>query len=368
MTHRPLGKTGINVAPLGFGCMRLPMKNEKVDDELATPLLQRAVDLGINFFDSHWFYCNYDSQRAVGEALRGIRDKVYISTKLAMWLVEKPEHFDEYLDKALDQLGLDYLDFYHFPYLSYKTWTDHILPFKLVDRAEKAKSKGLIRHLSFSFHSDPDKMPELIDTGAFSTVLGQYNLVDRTNEEFFAYAHDKGVGTMVMVPLLGGVLTDGGSAFMERMEADKLECKPASAAEMALRFVWSLPSVDMVLSGMSNIQQLEENVAIASAKTMSQSDREALIKRSDSINSLNDLFCTTCNYCHECPLDIKIGWIFQLYNQHNVWGLTDAVRSRVEASLDPTACTACGMCVKRCPQKIDIPNELKRVWPVLKNL
>lgn len=156
---------------------------------------------------------------------------------------------------------------------------------------------------------------------------------------------------------------------MERMESDKLEYKPATAAEMALRFVWGLPSIDMVLSGMSNLQQLEENVAYAkNVGNIPQAERDALIKKSDSINSLNDLFCTTCNYCHECPLEIKIKDVFQLYNQHHVWGLTDAVRSRINAKLDPTACTACGVCVKRCPQKIDIPGELKRVWPVLSSL
>ena len=379
MVYRPLGNTGINVSALGFGCMRLPMTKENdkeiVNDELATPLLKRAVELGINFFDSHWFYCNYDSQRAVGKALKDIRSKVYLSTKIPMWLVEKPEDFDDYLAKALDQMGLEYLDFYHLPYLNYRTWKDKILPLKLLDRAEKAKAKGLIRHLSFSFHGDADKMPELIDTGAFSTVMGQYNIVDRTSEELFAYAKDKGVGTIVMVPLMGGVLTDGGKTFMERMEYDKLDHVPSTAAEMALRFTWSLPAVDMVLSGMTTLTQLEENVAYSlNADNIPQKERQALISRSNEVNTINDLFCTTCNYCHECPLEIKIDQIFQLYNQHNVWGLTDAVRTRRKQeppfglTADPASCTGCGVCVKRCPQNIDIPAELKRVWPVLMGL
>ena len=379
MIYNQFGKTGIKVSALGFGCMRLPMTQKDgkdiVDDELAVPMLQKAVDLGINFFDAHWFYCNYDSQRAVGEALRKLRSQIYISTKIALWLVEKPEDFDIYLQKALEQLQLEYLDFYHFPHLSYKVWQDKILKLKLVDRAENAKAKGLIKHLSFSFHSDPDKMPELIDTGAFSSVLGQYNLVDRRNEAFFAYAKDKGVGTSVMVPLMGGVLTDGGQTFMERMEYDKLEYTPTTAAEMALRFVWSLPSVDMVLSGMSTMEQLEQNVAYANnAANIPATERQMLIDRTNALTAVNDLFCTTCNYCHECPLEIKIPRIFQLYNQHNVWGLTDAVRARrgsgqpFKLKSDPAGCTGCGICVKRCPQKIDIPAELKRVWPELLNL
>jgi len=367
MIYKTFGKTGIEVSTLGFGCMRLPMMikdgKEMVNDELAAPMLQRAVDLGVNFFDSHWFYCNYDSQRAVGEALRKVRDQIYISTKIAMWLVEKSEDFDDYLQRALDQMQLDYLDFYHFPYLSYKTWKEKILPLKLIDRAEKAKSKGLIEHLSFSFHSDPDKMTELIDTGAFATVMGQYNLVDRVNEELFAYAKDNGVGTIVMGPVMGGVLTDGGQAFVDQMQSNA-----ASAAEMAMRFVWSLPSVDVLLSGISTMEQLEENAAVAKhAESIPQAERDALIERAQALSSLNDLYCTSCNYCHECPQKIKIGRIFQLYLQHNIWGLTDAVRGRLEG-INPEICTNCGICNKYCPQNIDIPKELKRVWPILQKI
>ena len=379
MVYNEFGKTGIKVSQLGFGCMRLPMTKKDgkdvVDDELAAPMLQKAVELGINFFDSHWFYCNFDSQRAVGDALRKLRDKIYISSKTMLRQIEKPEDFDMFLEKSLELFQLDYLDFYHFPHLSYSTWTDKIVKLKLLDRAEKAKAKGLIKHISFSFHSDVDKMPELIDTGAFSSVLGQYNLVDRRNEEFFYYAKDKGVGTSVMVPLMGGVLTDGGKTFMERMAYDTLDYTPSTAAEMALRFVWGLPAVDIVLSGMSNMQQLEENVMYANAAVnIPQGDRQKLIDRVNELTAVNDLFCTTCNYCHECPMDIKIPRVFQLYNQHNVWGLTDAVRARrgdgqpFKLKADPMSCTSCGICKSRCPQDIDIPAELRRVWPELLSL
>ena len=218
MIHRELGKTGIQVSPLGFGCMRLPMvlKDGKsvVDDEIAGPLLQRAVELGINYFDSHWHYSNYDNQRGVAKALRPVRDKVYISTKTNIRELTKAEDFDDYLERSLEQMEMDYIDFYHFPAMTYRTWKEVILPLKLIDRAEKAKAKGLIRHLSFSYHSDPDKIHELLDTGAFSSILGQYNLVDRKNEEAFAYAKSVGVGTMVMGPLMGGVLTDGGKTLI----------------------------------------------------------------------------------------------------------------------------------------------------------
>ena len=375
MIYRDLGNTGIRVSALGFGCMRLPMtvKDGKtiVDDELTGPMLQRAVELGVNFFDSHWFYCNFDSQRAVGAALRSLRDKVYISTKTNMMSMNKTEDFDRYLEGSLEQMGLEYLDFYHIPALSYRTWKEKVLPLKLLDRAEAAKSKGLIRHLSFSFHSDPDKMSELIDTGAFSTMLGQYNLVDRRNEEAFAYAKAKGVGTIVMGPLMGGVFTDGGKLFLDRMGSGA-----STAAEMGLRFVLGLPTVDMVLSGMSDMQQLEENAAYADrAGDISADERQSLIDKSHALKELNDLYCTGCNYCAGCPEKILIWRVFQLYLQHQIWGLIDAVRARrgegnpwLGPWVDPSVCTECGACSQRCPQKIDVPAQLKRVWPIIRDL
>ena len=375
MIYRELGKTGMRASALGFGCMRLPMtvKDGKsmVDDELAGPLLRRAVELGINFFDSHWFYCDFDSQRAVGAALREVRDKVYISTKTNMMAMDKADDFDNYLEKSLEQMELDYLDCYHLPALTYRTWKEKVLPMGLLDRAEKAKSKGLIKHISFSFHSDPDKISELIDTGVFSTMLGQYNILDRRNEEAFAYAKSKGVGTMVMGPLMGGVFTDGGETFLKRMGSEA-----SSAAEMGLRFVWGNPDIDVVLSGMSNLQQLEENVEYVNrAEGVLEQERRQLIEKSHELRELNDLYCTGCNYCAGCPEKIQIGRVFQLYLQHHIWGLTDAVRKvRGQGNpwtgpwVDPSVCTACGRCQDRCPQKIDIPTELRRVWPVVRDL
>ena len=371
MIYSDFGKTGLQLSALGFGCMRLPMKSEdgkeSVDDELAVPLLRRAVELGINFFDTAWFYCNFDSQRAVGKALKPLRDKVYISSKLPLFLVNKPEDFDMYLEKTLEQMEVDYLDFNHFHGLNYQTWKEKILPMKLVDRAERAKSKGLIKHLSFSFHGDADKMTELVDTGAFSSLLGQYNIVDRRNEDIFAYAGSKGLGVAVMGPLMGGGLSDGGGALLTRMQS-----KASSAAEMALRFVWGLPAVDMALSGMASLEQLEANASYAlNADTITADERQTLLERNKELEGLNNIYCTGCQYCDVCPEGIKPGRLFQLYIQHSVWGLDETVRKRLNAkgpfgpgSL-PSLCTDCGSCAARCPQKIDIPNELKKIAPVL---
>jgi len=374
MKYRELGSTGLQVSALGFGAMRLPMTaidgKPVVDDEIAIPLLQKAVELGINYFDTAWFYGGGDSPRVVGAALAGVRDKVLISTKLPLYLLNSPGDFDDYLKRSLELMGLEYVDFIHFHSLSYKQWREKILPLGLIDRAEKAKSDGLMRHLSFSFHSDEDKMGELIDTGAFSSILGQYNLVDRRNEELFAYAKSKGVGTMVMGPLLGGNLTDGGLELVRRMGSGA-----TCAAEMALRFVWGLPSVDIVLSGMNTMEQLEQNVRFADAADfVGAEERLALIERSLELAEMNDLVCTGCDYCNVCPEGVRPSRIFTLYQRHHVWELTESVRRMIAARgprdkwAEPTVCTECGECAAHCPQKIDIPCELKRVWPILQGL
>ena len=374
MIYREFGNTGIKVSALGFGCMRLPMTQkdgaEVVDDTLAIPMLEKAVELGINYFDTAWLYCNQDSQRVVGAALQSVRDRVYISTKPPLFLLRKPEDFDGYIVRSLERMGLEYIDFIHFHSLSYKLWEDIVLPLKLIDRAEQVKSKGLIRHLSFSFHSDEDRMVELIDTGAFSSVLGQYSLIDRRNEKLFAYAKSKGVGTAVMGPLMGGNITDGDKALLALMES-----RASTAAEMGLRFVWGLPSVDVVLSGMSTMEQLIENVGYANgADSIPAEERQALIDRSEALSKLNDLYCTYCQYCYVCPHGIKPGRIFNLYNRHHVWGLSRSVKWRLahrgplDKWAEPTVCTECGDCAARCPQKIDIPAELKRVWPIIRDL
>jgi len=371
MIYRDFGNTGMRLSVLGFGCMRLPMMpgdgEPRVNDELATPLLQRAVELGINFFDTAWFYCGGDSQRAVGAALQKVREKVYISTKLPLFLVHKPEDFMDFLERSLEQMGLEFFDFNHFHAMTYRTWKEKILPLKLIEQAEKAKSKGLLHHQSVSFHGDADKMSELIDTGAFSSVLGQYNLVDRRNEGVFEYAKSKGLGTSVMGPLIGGNLVDGGEALLKRMESGA-----SSAAEMGLRFVWGMPAVDIALSGMSTIEQLEENARYADgAGAVSVEERRALIERSLELGQLNDLYCTGCQYCDVCPQKIRPGDIFQMYIRHHVWGLDELVRSRLAGNRyggDPYECTQCGACSARCPQKIGIPEELARVWPVLRSL
>jgi predicted aldo/keto reductase-like oxidoreductase len=208
MQYRAFGRTGVLTSVLGFGAMRLPMRDkDHVDRDRAVPLMLRAYELGINYFDRGKFYCGGDSEGALGEALKHMdRSRVQISTKYAQ---ETPTADDlrQKFETSLRQLGTDYVDFYHLWGISWQAFTEELsIPGGPVEGLIRLKQEGLVRHLSFSFHSKPSDIPRLVDTGLFETMLCQYNLLDRSNAEGIAYAATKGLGVAIMGPLGGGRL------------------------------------------------------------------------------------------------------------------------------------------------------------------
>ena len=373
MKYRNFGKSGERISALGFGCMRLPMMEkdgrETVNDELAIPLLRRAVELGVNYFDTAWGYCNGDSQYTVGRALKPFRDQVLISTKLPMPEVHCTEDFDRFLDASLERLDTDHIDFYHFHGINFACYEEKILGYGLIDRAERALADGRIRHLSFSFHDAAPRMKTLCDTGLFSSVLCQYNLVDRKNEESMAYCAGNGMGVVVMGPLGGGNITNGGPEFLR-----KFSLPAKTPAELALKFVWGNPSVSCALSGMQTLEELEENVRLAEfADTVGGEAWNKLVGESDELMKLADLYCTGCRYCDVCPRGIRPFAAMIEYNRMHVWGLAEGARARygrakARGELNIIDCIGCGACSERCPQKLDIPTELDRIDRIFSDL
>ena len=170
MQYRKFGNTGVNISALGFGCMRLKeFQDEKgdwqVDQAHTNEMLMKAYELGVNYFDTAYFYCHSNSEIAVGKALAPIRDKVYISTKCPLELVNSPEDYEKILDESLSKLGTDYIDFYHFWGINQKAFDEKIVPLGLMDKALELKAKGKIRHISFSFHDTPEALKHIIDNG-----------------------------------------------------------------------------------------------------------------------------------------------------------------------------------------------------------
>ncbi len=377
MQYTEFGRTGIQVSRLGFGCMRFPSREvdgRKVfDEEESIRMMHRAMELGVNYFDTAPGYCEKQSEIIVGKALKGRRDKVYLSTKYPSEEASGDD-LERKLETSLKKLDTDYIDFYHMWGISLKTFVERLdTPDGPMARARKLRDAGVIRHISFSFHDAPENMIEIIrrGEGVFASVLCQYNLLDRANEDAIAYAHEQGLGVTIMGPVGGGRL-----GAPSKVIQDLLPGKVQSSAEMALRFVMNNRNVNIALSGMSSMDMVEENAAVASNMEPLTPEEEARIAASLEENRrLADLYCTGCNYCMPCPKGINIPEIFKIMNYHRVYGLTKFARDNyARIGKEPwlnfqnaAACVQCGACEKKCPQHLHIREQLRAAHEALGN-
>ncbi len=370
MQYREYGNTGCRVSQLGFGLMRLPTRDDgKVDRDEAVRMILRAAELGVNFFDTHFGYHGGESEETLGDALKaGLkREDIFIQTKHPTY--NKPDsgrHRDR-LETQLERLGTDYIDIYFTHSFSWKGYNDYGKDFLAM--ARKARDEGLIRHLGFSFHDTPENLKKLIDTGEFECMLVQYNLLDRANEEMIAYAREQGMGVSVMGPLGGGRLA-APSEEIQKM----LPTASAGSAEVALRFVLANPMVCVALSGMSTMEQLEENCRTADlTQALSPEELARVQAILEEKKELAELYCTGCNYCMPCEQGVAIPHIFTLMNTYRLYGLKRWAQ-REYARLGPKhrrgwmqadACIECSQCEEKCPQKIEVIRQLKEAHEAL---
>jgi len=368
MRYTEFGKTGIKLSSLGFGAMRLPMRGEEgkreIDDELAIPLMQKAFELGVNYIDTAPYYCDKLSEAAVGRALKSYPGKVYTSTKNP---IENDSAADwtKRLENSLKQMDVDSIDFYHFWGIGlkgFKQWES--LADGPLQAAQRAKDAGLIKHLSFSYHDDAKNFKYIAESGLFESVLIQYNLLDRSNEENLALANKNGLGVVVMGPVGGGRLGAPSDVIQSLLKE-----KPASTAEMALRFVLANSDVHVALSGIGTMEHLIENAKVAAATgSLTEAELTQVKAMMEENKKLAQLYCTSCDYCKPCPQEINIPHIFNIMNNHRVYGLTEHSKKAYAnvikgegwpKSADVTKCTECGVCETKCPQKLPIIQQLK---------
>lgn len=375
MNYRKFGNTGSMISALGFGCMRLPEyeKDGKwyIDDDKAIPMLLKAYEEGVNYFDTAPYYCHNNSEITVGKALKEIRDKVMVSTKIPVDKCKEAGDYRRLLEQSLKKLDTPYIDFYHFWGLSREEYDKGVLGLNLLEEAQKAKEEGLIKHISFSFHDKAEHIKYIIDKAEergipMETMLVQYNLLDRSNEEMIQYAASKGLGVVAMGPVGGGRLAAPTDLYT------KLTGKPSiSTYELAFKFVLGNPYMSCALSGMGTEDMVEKNVVIASSKEgLTEDEWVQLGESAENLKKFSELYCTGCAYCQPCPAGIDIPKIFNLYTYHNVYGLTDYAKNEMEGYKKNDGktfadCKDCGLCEDRCPQSLKIRNELKRVDNIL---
>jgi len=371
MIYRQLGRTGLKVSQLGFGAMRLPMVGEgekaTVNRELAIPMIHRAFEAGVNYIDTAVGYCRHDSQRVVGEALKGWRDKIVVSTKNPNYGQDESEWWQN-LEDSLERLGVDCIDIYNHHGMRWKRYVEDVEP-RVGKWMAKAKDQGLIKHICGSFHDDNEALIKIVDTGYVSVITLQYNMLDQQLTEGIAHAKANDIGVVVMGPVGGGRLGTDSDVLAKLVPG--IERVP----ELALRFVLANPNVTMALSGMSTMEQVEENLATADDEvTLSDDDKAAIDSQLTRLEKMADLYCTGCGYCTPCEAaKVGIPKIFGLYNQGRVFGLWGHARSAYARMVknapkqgNPAdACTDCGECEPQCPQDIPIPKQLKEAHEAL---
>ncbi len=380
MQYRKLGKIGTDVSALGFGCMRLPTHEDdgRIDRDEAIRLIRKGIDNGINYVDTAWTYHSGESEVVLGLALKGgYREKVTLVTKCPIGRKEftKPEHYDEHLNEQLQRLKEDYLDFYLFHALNKKSFEEKVLGLNLIERALKAKEDGKIKHIGFSFHDTPEVLKEIIDSGHFELMLVQYNIVDQVNHEMINYAGEKGLAVAVMGPVGGGRL-----AGKNLPDAMKKWLTPGreNFADLAFKFVLSNSNVSVALSGMGSEEMLEDNLSINSRddyNQLTEKEKESIESIAERFKELCDNICTQCKYCQPCPNEVNISFIFSELQRYQIYG--DQEQAKRNYSMigkipwapgkDASACVECGECLEKCPQGIEIIEQLKKAHEYLVN-
>ena len=373
MKYRQFGTLDWETSALGFGCMRFPTENgnENIDEAKATSMLRYAIDQGVNYVDTAYPYHGGNSEPFVGRVLQdGYRDKVRLATKLPSWKIEESEDFDTYLNEQLERLRTDHIDFYLLHALREKWWPK-LRDLGVLEWGEKAKADGRIDHLGFSFHDEYDVFEEIVDAYDWTFCQIQYNYMDiesQAGTKGLEYAASKGLAVVIMEPLLGGRLVDPPGRVQEIWDQAP---RQRTAADWALQWLWNQPEVSVVLSGMSTMEHVEENVTSAAKSGIDILTEEELALVDQVREVYKDLCpipCTQCNYCMPCPHGVHIPRNFEIYNQGAMYEKSESARRSyelLEEEKRANACIACLECEDECPQNIPVSDWMVHVHEVL---
>jgi uncharacterized protein len=376
MLYRTMPQNGDELSILGFGCMRLPVRDGKVDEPSAIGQIRYAIDRGVNYVDTAWPYHAGESEIVLGKALRdGYRSRVKVATKLPSWMIKSREAMDRFLAAQLAKLGTKQIDYYLVHSLNGALW-DNVVRFGVLDFLEQAKKDGRIVNAGFSFHGLADDFKRIVDTYPWVFCQIQYNYLDedyQAGTSGLEYAAAKGLGVIVMEPLRGGnlALTPPPPAVAAIWDEAKVRRTPA---EWALRWVWNRPEVTVILSGMNREEQVRENLSIANtahANSLTEEELELVTRAGRIYRELMKVGCTGCGYCMPCPSNVMIPLCFEEYNTMHMFGATEEGKFRYALRLSgelvdghssyASQCVQCGECLDKCPQEIPIPDKLAQV-------
>jgi uncharacterized protein len=383
MPLRRFGKLGWEASILGFGCMRLPTtaggSASAVDEKAAVAMIRAAIDRGVNYVDTAYPYHDGRSEVVLGRALKdGYRERVKVSTKSPVWLIKRAADFDSYLNEQLGRLDIEHIDIYLLHALSAARWAS-VRADGILEQAEAAVKDGRIGAIGFSFHDGAAVFPGILDDyDGWKVVQIQYNYMDTHNQAGTAglrLAAARGLAVVVMEPLLGGRLANPPNAVRAAFENAERELRTrpgASPADWALQWIWDQPEATVVLSGMTTMGQVEENLRSAERARVGSfgPDDFALIERARAaFLARTTIPCTQCGYCLPCPSGVNIPRNFELYNNGFIYDDLRPVRFSYQQFFPENEradlCRQCRTCQEKCPQAIEIADWMPRVHEVL---
>ena len=367
MQYRNDPKNGNQLSVLGFGCMRFPRDAEECEF-----LIINAVKSGINYFDTAHLYPG--NEVALGKIVEKykLRKMIFIADKLPHFRCKSRRDIDKLFAESLERLQTDYIDYYLIHNIgSLKAW-ERLLPFGITEWIAEKKKSGAIRSIGFSFHGKAVDFLPLLDAYEWDFCMIQYNYL---NEHYqagtagFKAIEERGMACIVMEPLLGGNLAQKLPQKAIKMFDEVVPGR--SPAAWAFKWLWNKPGVTVAISGMNELNHLKENVEVASttpANSLTDEETAVYAKAIAVISEAYKVPCTGCDYCMPCPRGVNISGSFSAYNMSYVVGYVSGMALYVNATLglgsvssSPSRCDKCGVCLKKCPQEINIPKRLKDV-------
>lgn len=377
MQYRYNPKNNDKISTLAYGCMRFPEKFGKIDPLPSEKLLQTAYDNGINYFDTAYPYHGGHSESFVGNFFykTKLREKVKIATKQPVWSVNSYSDMEKIFDTQLDRLKTNYIDYYLLHALNGESWKK-VYELGVLDFLTNLKNSGKITNYGFSFHGLYSDFEKIIDSYNWDFCQIQFNYLDinyQAGLKGLEYASSKNMAIMIMEPLRGGALASAPKNIIKTFEETN---KSWSPARWSLNWILNFKNVTTMLSGMSKISDILENVEIVNSfKPLVEAELNTVIKVREEFNRLLEIPCTACNYCMPCPWGVNIPVCFNLYNSNKVFNrkmhsyimYAQMVNGVLGTYASPSLCTACGACEKKCPQNIQIIKNLKLVKNTFEN-